>query len=94
MRRCVTADDTTAFVANCQMGRGRTTTAMVLAALVYQRLYPQLHMGSAPLQGQVNESNDDALRRGEYAVIRSLIRVVENGKQAKETVDEVRAFFR
>ena len=76
------------------MGRGRTTTAMVLAALVYQRLYPQLHMGSAPLQGQVNESNDDALRRGEYAVIRSLIRVVENGKQAKETVDEVRAFFR
>ena len=91
VRRCAAADETTAFVANCQMGRGRTTTAMVLAALVYQRLHPQLHVGSSvPPQGQGSESGDDALRRGEYAVIRSLIRVVENGKQAKETVDEAR----
>lgn len=73
------------------MGRGRTTTAMILAALVYQRLHPQLQMElRIPVQSSSAESvDDDALRRGEYAVIRSLVRVVENGKEAKETVDEV-----
>jgi len=89
VRRCTAADQSTAFVANCQMGRGRTTTAMILAALVYQRLHPQLRLTvSSPPVPDSGVDDDDALRRGEYAVIRSLVRVVENGKQAKETVDE------
>ena len=62
---------------------------MILAALVYQRLHPQLRLAvSSPPVPDSGVDDDDALRRGEYAVIRSLVRVVENGKQAKETVDE------
>lgn len=56
-------------VFNCQMGRGRTTTGMVIATLLF------LHRSH--LTPSSSSSPDDALLRGEYAVIRSLVRVLE-----------------
>ena len=88
--RCIAADESTALIFNCQMGRGRTTTAMVIASLVRQRLrgspllLPPLPARPAPL-----EDEDAPFRRGDYAVIRSLVRVVDGGKEAKQVVDEM-----
>ena len=74
------------------MGRGRTTTAMVIASLVRLRLRGSLD-GLPPLPVALPatlEDDDLALRRGDYAVIRALLRVVDGGKEAKHTVDEAR----
>ena len=49
-RRCAAADEGTALVFNCQMGRGRTTTAMIIAALVRCRLHPQQQLHRACLR--------------------------------------------
>jgi len=63
---------------------------MIIAALVYQRLHSRL-LPAVPLPSPLlPDGEDDALRRGEYAVIRSLVRVVEDGKAAKQTLDEAR----
>ncbi|KAJ7298358.1 hypothetical protein O6H91_03G019600 [Diphasiastrum complanatum] len=97
VQRISRADAGTAFVFNCQMGRGRTTTGMVIATLIHQR-----RMGNGlrriSSRGQVLEAedeyyevpdNEESFRRGEYTVIRSLIRVLEGGIEGKKQVDNV-----
>lgn len=75
---------------NCQMGRGRTTTAMIIAALVRCRLHPE-QQPRLSLTRQTSSSEDERLMlQGDYAVVRSLVRVVEGGKEAKEAADKVR----
>ncbi len=89
-RRCAAADEGTALVFNCQMGRGRTTTAMIIAALVRCRLHPQ-QQARCTLTTQTSCSEDEKLMlQGDYAVVRSLVRVVEGGKEAKAAADKVR----
>jgi hypothetical protein len=89
-RRCAAADEGTALVFNCQMGRGRTTTAMIIAALVRCRLHPQ-QQPRCTLTMQTSCSEDERLMlQGDYAVVRSLVRVVEGGKEAKADADKVR----
>ncbi|KAK4271120.1 hypothetical protein QN277_019857 [Acacia crassicarpa] len=68
------ADVSTEVIFNCQMGRGRTTTGMVIATLIYLN--------------RIGDS-EEAIRRGEYAVIRSLVRVLEGGVEGKRQVDKV-----
>lgn len=88
--RCAAADEGTALIFNCQMGRGRTTTAMIIASLVRARLHPPLAQ-PAPSAASVLGSDDDKLMlQGDYAVVRSLVRVVEGGKEAKAAADKVR----
>ncbi|KAL8232759.1 hypothetical protein R6Q57_002537 [Mikania cordata] len=93
------ADLKTEIIFNCQMGRGRTTTGMVIATLIYfNRIgasgIPRTNsIGKVSVCGSNASDNmlntEEALRRGEYTVIRSLIRVLEGGVEGKRQVDKV-----
>ncbi|XP_042416053.1 paladin-like [Zingiber officinale] len=88
----------TEILFNCQMGRGRTTTGMVIATLVYLNRIGASGISRSTSIGKIfasgsdvtdrGQSSEDA-KRGEYAVIRSLIRVLEGGAEAKKQVDKV-----
>ncbi|XP_034904213.1 uncharacterized protein [Populus alba] len=87
------------IIFNCQMGRGRTTTGMVIATLVFLNRIGDSGIQRTNSVGRifdfglnVNENlpnSEDALRRGEYTVVRSLIRVLEGGVEGKKQVDKV-----
>ncbi|KAK9281857.1 hypothetical protein L1049_004763 [Liquidambar formosana] len=93
------ADIKTQIIFNCQMGRGRTTTGMVIATLVYLNRIGASGIPRTNSIGKVFDSgsnvtdnlpnSEEAIRRGEYAVIRSLIRVLEGGVEGKRQVDKV-----
>ncbi|KAK8341064.1 hypothetical protein V6Z12_A08G140900 [Gossypium hirsutum] len=93
------ADIRTEVIFNCQMGRGRTTTGMVIATLVYLNKIGASGIPRTNSIGRVSESGSnvtdnlpnskEAIRRGEYTVIRSLIRVLEGGVEGKRQVDKV-----
>ncbi|KAM0939392.1 putative protein-tyrosine phosphatase [Dioscorea sansibarensis] len=92
------ADIDTEIVFNCQMGRGRTTTGMVIATLVYLNRTGASGIHDTNFIGEVDSvadvadnttNSEEAIRRGEYAVIRSLIRVLEGGAEGKRQVDKV-----
>ncbi|KAF2324970.1 hypothetical protein GH714_021961 [Hevea brasiliensis] len=87
------------IIFNCQMGRGRTTTGMVIATLVYLKRIGASGIPRANSIGRVFDAgssvsdnlpnSEEAIRRGEYAVIRSLTRVLEGGVEGKRQVDKV-----
>eukprot|EP00250_Pteridium_aquilinum_P010976 c19759_g1_i1 orf=495-4313(+) len=88
----------TAVIFNCQMGRGRTTTGMVVSTLVHLKRVGLSGMTRTSSFGQVLQAgelrndvpdSEEAIRRGEYTVIRSLIRVLEGGVEGKRQVDRV-----
>ncbi|KAI4378225.1 hypothetical protein MLD38_015734 [Melastoma candidum] len=93
------ADVNTEVVFNCQMGRGRTTTGMVIATLVYLNRIGASGIPRTNSVGRVLDSrsnvtdnlpnSEQAIRQGEYAAIRSLIRVLEGGVEGKRQVDKV-----
>ncbi|KAL5539852.1 hypothetical protein UlMin_045473 [Ulmus minor] len=93
------ADINTEIIFNCQMGRGRTTTGMVIATLIYFNRIGSSGIPRTNSIGKVSDSaanaadhvpnSEEAIRRGEYAVIRSLIRVLEGGLEGKRQVDKV-----
>ncbi|KAG0482267.1 hypothetical protein HPP92_010351 [Vanilla planifolia] len=78
---------------------GRTTTGMVIATLVYLNRIgasgiPRTHSIGKIFSTGVDitdnmPNSEEAARRGEYAVIRSLIRVLEGGVEGKRQVDKV-----
>ncbi|KAG5501328.1 hypothetical protein JIQ42_06329 [Leishmania sp. Namibia] len=82
--------ETLSFVFNCQMGRGRTTTGMVicclLIGLVIPEYYDELH--NAYRDSLYADAESD-LGRGEYSVIVQLKRVLVQGRTAKYQVDLV-----
>jgi hypothetical protein len=87
VQRLSQVDVGTRLVFNCQMGRGRTTTGMVVATLIHLRRIGATGLPRSSSMGQILEApkeviydmpdSEEALRRGEYTVIRSLIRVLE-----------------
>ncbi|MED6109872.1 hypothetical protein PIB30_037529 [Stylosanthes scabra] len=93
------ADVNTDIIFNCQMGRGRTTTGMVIATLVYLNRIGASGIPRTNSIGRISQSmaniadhlpnSEEAIRRGEYGVIRSLIRVLEGGLEGKRQVDKV-----
>ncbi|KAI9082587.1 hypothetical protein K1719_035456 [Acacia pycnantha] len=93
------ADVHTEIIFNCQMGRGRTTTGMVIATLVYLNRIGASGIPRSNSVGKISQcatnvadhlpDSEEAVRRGEYAVIRSLIRVLEGGAEGKRQVDKV-----
>ncbi|XP_061354057.1 uncharacterized protein LOC133298743 isoform X3 [Gastrolobium bilobum] len=93
------ADVNTEIIFNCQMGRGRTTTGMVIATLVYLNRIGASGIPRTNSVGRVSQclnnvadhipDSEEAIRRGEYTVIRSLIRVLEGGVEGKRQVDKV-----
>lgn len=71
----------TAFVFNCQMGRGRTTTGMVAACIMWKA-----GRGEAcePLQGR---KGVDTRMVGDFKAVRELVAMLEQGKEAKALCD-------
>ncbi|KAF3794398.1 Paladin protein [Nymphaea thermarum] len=99
VHRILQADINAEIVFNCQMGRGRTTTGMVIATLVYLKRIGASGISRSNSIGKVLDGgahvidnvpkSEEAMLRGEYAVIRSLIRVLEGGIECKRQVDKV-----
>ncbi|KAJ7249237.1 inositol hexakisphosphate-domain-containing protein [Mycena haematopus] len=82
------------FVFNCQMGRGRTTTGMVVACLIATTMnwngkepkYDQEDLTNTydPMDGP---SEEEAYLQGEYKTILQLVGVLSYGKLAKRLAD-------
>ncbi|VAI05746.1 unnamed protein product [Triticum turgidum subsp. durum] len=99
VHRISQVDMETEIVFNCQMGRGRTTTGMVISTLVYLNRIGASGIPRTSSIGKVfyagndvddySPSSEEAILRGEYAVIRSLVRVLEGGVEGKRQVDKV-----
>ncbi|KAL4574619.1 hypothetical protein LXL04_021454 [Taraxacum kok-saghyz] len=97
--RISTADLKTEIIFNCQMGRGRTTTGMVIATLIYFNRIGASGIPKTTSIGKISVyasnatdnmlNTEEALLRGEFTVIRSLIRVLEGGVEGKRQVDKV-----
>lgn len=79
------------FVFNCQMGRGRTTTGMVIACLVQAREMRDAGMELPFHTMSVAEvrTEMEALKAGEFGVVRSLLRVLDSGNEGKLMLDAV-----
>lgn len=97
IRRCWKPEEGTSLVFNCQMGRGRTTTGMIIASLLHLRRQNAFPCGAQtkpvpewfaerPTQvvGKVS-----SLKSGFYGVVRSLLRILEFGTDAKSVLDTV-----
>lgn len=82
--------ETLSFVFNCQMGRGRTTTGMVICCLLIGLVIPEYF---AELHNRYYEAlNDKSLSemsKGNYGIVNQLKRVLMNGRKAKDRVDLV-----
>lgn len=82
--------ETLSFVFNCQMGRGRTTTGMVICCLLIGLVIPEYY---DELQVEYKDSlystEESELSHGEYDVIVQLKRVLAQGRAAKLKVDLV-----
>lgn len=82
--------ETLSFVFNCQMGRGRTTTGMVicclLIGLVIPEYYDELH---SAYHDTLEAPGLSDFSRGEYAAIVQLKRILAEGRTAKYQVDLV-----
>lgn len=86
IRSSIASDSETAFVFNCQMGKRRTTTALVLCSLLWQRANVMSETFPADLK-QILE-NEQPGTHGNFAVIRELQQRLEFGPQAKWWVDK------
>lgn len=81
-----TGGEGTAFVFNCQMGKRRTTTAMVIGRLIGQHHTLDVETLLSPRQSNDDES-DNQPKSGNFAVIREVQTRLKHGKEAKLWVD-------
>ncbi|GAB4814185.1 hypothetical protein N2152v2_001231 [Parachlorella kessleri] len=107
IQRCWEPPAGAALVFNCQMGRGRTTTGMIIASLLHLRkalrtLAPppvpveglpawfySAEGVTSPRKAGLSVLEETELKAGKFAVIRSLLRVLEGGYTAKAVLDKV-----
>ncbi|KAJ3520625.1 hypothetical protein NM688_g9135 [Phlebia brevispora] len=84
------------FIFNCQMGRGRTTTGMVVACLVAttanwdkseETLPSPEENGLESYDSMDGPSEEEAYLQGEYKTILQLVAVLSHGKIAKRLTD-------
>uniref|UniRef100_K3W7D3 Tyrosine specific protein phosphatases domain-containing protein n=1 Tax=Globisporangium ultimum (strain ATCC 200006 / CBS 805.95 / DAOM BR144) TaxID=431595 RepID=K3W7D3_GLOUD len=82
----------TAFIFNCQMGKRRTTTALVLSSLIWQRL--RVDINDFPVAERTEDERRSSVAElrsteyGNFAVIREVQRHLPFGFQAKTWVDK------
>ncbi|WFC98121.1 hypothetical protein MYAM1_000844 [Malassezia yamatoensis] len=86
-------------VFNCQMGRGRTTSGMIIAALIVSIDHYGNHMlenqallrstKTSALDDEQTVREEDLLMQGEYRCILQLVGVLSNGTLAKALTDRV-----
>jgi hypothetical protein len=63
---------------------------MIIAALVRCRLHPAPTQQTLLSASSPSSDDDKLMLQGDYAVVRSLVRVVEGGKEAKAAADKAR----
>jgi len=89
-------DPDTACVFNCQMGKGRTTTGMIIATLVKDilhgqsgdRSYPPLTVDRAEFPDE-EEALEEEHRLGNYNVIEQIYKYIPEAKEGKAHLDHV-----
>jgi len=85
----------TACVFNCQMGKGRTTTGMILACLLKDILYGDqsktywVDDTVDPKEFDEDELAEEKARRGQYSVIAKLFECVPEAREAKAHLDKI-----
>eukprot|EP00796_Vickermania_ingenoplastis_P009749 gene9749-6837_t len=81
--------ETLSFVFNCQMGRGRTTTGMVICCLLIGLVIPEYFTELDNYYKPLYKETDSELSQGNYSIVNQLKRVLINGRIAKHRVDLV-----
>ncbi|KAL8187013.1 UNVERIFIED_CONTAM: Paladin [Gekko kuhli] len=83
MKGAVAEDCRTAFVFNCHSGRGRTTTAMVIAVLTLW------HFNGIPeiTEDEIVSVPDAKYTKGEFEVVMKIVRMLPEGHRMKKEVD-------
>ncbi|XP_019124908.1 paladin isoform X1 [Larimichthys crocea] len=83
MKSCLAEDSHSAFVFNCSNGKGRTTTAMVVAVLTLW------HFNGSPefAEDEIVSVPDAKYTKGEFEVVMQLVRLLPDGHKMKREVD-------
>jgi hypothetical protein len=81
-------DEKTGMFFNCQMGKGRTTTGMVCAILMYRSTHEESFELKATEPITAETPTDERRRRGHYQVIDALVEALPNGLQIKNELDD------
>ncbi|XP_045924949.1 paladin isoform X2 [Micropterus dolomieu] len=83
MKSALAEDSHSAFVFNCSNGKGRTTTAMVVAVLTLW------HFNGFPEFGddEIVSVPDAKYTKGEFEVVMQLVRLIPDGHRMKREVD-------
>ncbi|XP_043912831.1 paladin [Protopterus annectens] len=83
MKTALAEDSHTAFVFNCISGKGRTTTAMVMAVLILW------HFKGIPevSDDEIVSVPDAKYTKGEFEVVMQLVRLLPDGNKVKKEVD-------
>ncbi|XP_015278729.1 PREDICTED: paladin [Gekko japonicus] len=83
MKGAVAEDCRTAFVFNCHSGRGRTTTAMVIAVLTLW------HFNGIPeiTEDEIVSVPDAKYTKGEFEVVMKIVQMLPEGHRMKKEVD-------
>uniref|UniRef100_A0A667XHP2 Paladin n=1 Tax=Myripristis murdjan TaxID=586833 RepID=A0A667XHP2_9TELE len=83
MKSALAEDSHSAFVFNCSNGKGRTTTAMVIAALTLWHFngFPEFS------DDEIVSVPDAKYTKGEFEVVMRLVRLLPDGHRMKREVD-------
>ncbi|XP_053927693.1 paladin [Cuculus canorus] len=83
MKSALAEDSQAAFVFNCSSGRGRTTTAMVIAALTLW------HFNGIPemSEEEIVSVPDAKYTKGEFEVVMKVVQLLPDGHRMKKEVD-------
>nr|XP_028585398.1 paladin isoform X1 [Podarcis muralis]XP_028585399.1 paladin isoform X1 [Podarcis muralis]XP_028585400.1 paladin isoform X1 [Podarcis muralis] len=83
MKGALAEDSRTAFVFNCHSGRGRTTTAMVIAVLTLW------HFNGIPemVEDEIVSVPDAKYTKGEFEVVMKVVQMLPEGHRMKKEVD-------
>uniref|UniRef100_A0A8C3XN58 Phosphatase domain containing paladin 1 n=1 Tax=Chelydra serpentina TaxID=8475 RepID=A0A8C3XN58_CHESE len=83
MKSALAEDSHTAFVFNCHSGRGRTTTAMVIAVLTLW------HFNGIPemSEDEIVSVPDAKYTKGEFEVVMKVVQLLPEGHRMKKEVD-------
>uniref|UniRef100_A0A8C6Y671 Phosphatase domain containing paladin 1 n=1 Tax=Naja naja TaxID=35670 RepID=A0A8C6Y671_NAJNA len=83
MKGALAEDSHTAFVFNCHSGRGRTTTAMVIAVLILW------HFNGIPeiADDEIVSVPDAKYTKGEFEVVMKVLQILPEGHRMKKEVD-------
>lgn len=83
------ASEPLSFIFNCQMGRGRTTTGMVICCLLIGLVYPEYYEALDRKYAKLYPEGASRFANGDYSCITKLRSVLPDGKKVKHQVDLV-----